>query len=80
MPRQPPMKKYTGDDEVSFSQWLLQFEASWEHLVSQTISAENVQYEDLNNDLIERFTVEDYKRKLETKLRNSKYAKGMNTS
>ena len=27
MLRIPPIKKFSGDDEVSFSQWLLQFEA-----------------------------------------------------
>ena len=26
MPRIPSIKKFRGDDEVSFSQWLLQFE------------------------------------------------------
>ena len=27
MLRIPPIKKFSGDDEVSFCQWLLQFEA-----------------------------------------------------
>ena len=27
MPRIPSIKKFSGDDKVSFSQWLLQFEA-----------------------------------------------------
>ena len=27
MPRTPSIKKFSGDDEAGFSQWLLQFEA-----------------------------------------------------
>ena len=100
MPRIPPIKKFTGDDEVSFSQWLLQFEAQLGALnvnpnqnrqmllcclegsafsfAAQRIGADDLPYDELKDDLIERFTGEDYKRKLETKLRNLKFTKGMN--
>ena len=100
MLRIPPIKKFSGDDEVSFSQWLLQFEAQLGALginadqnrqmllcclegsafsyAAQQIGTNNLAYNDLKNVLVERFTGEDYKRKLETKLRNLKFMKGTN--
>ena len=100
MPRIPSIKKLSGDDEVSFSLWLLQFEAQLGALginadqnkqmllcclegsafsyATQQIGTNNLAYNDLKNVLVERFTGEDYKRKLETKLRNLKFMKGTN--
>ena len=100
MPRIPSIKKFSGDDEVSFSQWLLQFEAQLGGLginpnqnrqillcclersafsyAAQQIGTNDLAYNDLKNVLVERFTGEDYKRKLETKLRNLKFTKGTN--
>ena len=100
MPRIPSIKKFSGDDEVSFSQWLLQFEAQLGALginadqnrqmllcclegrafsyTAQQIGTNNLAYNDLKNVLVERSTGEDYKRNLETKLRNLKFMKGTN--
>ena len=82
------MKKFSGDDEVSFCQRLLQFPAQLGALginrdqnrqmllccleesafsySAQQISTNNLSYDDLKNVLVECFTGEDYKRKLET--------------
>ena len=100
MPRISSIKKFSGDDKASFSQWLLQFEAqlgasginpdqnrqmllcclegSAFSYAAQQIGASDLAYNDLKNVLVERFTGEDYKRKLETKLRNLKFMKGAN--
>ena len=89
MSRIPSIKKFSGDDEVSFSQWLLQFEAQLGRLginpnqnrkillcclegsafsyAAQQIGTNDLAYNDLKNVLVERFTGEDFKRKLETK-------------
>ena len=45
---------------------------------AQQIGTNHLACNDLQNVLVERFTGEDYKRKLETKLRNLKFAKGTN--
>ena len=100
MPRIPSKKKFSGDDEVSFSQWPLEFEAQLGALginadqnrqmmlcclegsafsyAAQQIGTNNLAYNDLKNVLVERFTGEGYKRKLEIKLRNLKFMKGTN--
>ena len=95
------IKKFTGDNEVSFNKWILQFEAqsgalgvennkkrkvplccledSAFTLASQRINAENdITYHNLKAALAEVFAGEDYKRTLETKLRNLKFTKGTN--
>ena len=41
--------------------------------VAQQIGTNDLAYNDLKNVLVERFIGEDYKRKLETKLRNLKF-------
>ena len=88
MPRIPSIKKFSGDNEVSFSQWLLQFEVQLGALginrdqnrqmllcclegtgfsyAAQQIGTNDLSYNDLRNVLLKRFTVEVYKRKLET--------------
>ena len=100
MPRIPSLRKFSGDDEVSFSQWLLQFQVQLEALginpdqnrqmllcclegstfscSAQQIGTNNLSYDALKNVLVERFTGEDYKRKLKTKLRNLRFTKGTN--
>ena len=100
MPRIPSIKKFSGDDKVSFSQWLLQFEAQLGALdisldqnrqmllfciegsafscAAQQIGTNNLVYDALKNVLVGRYTGEDYKRKLETKLRNIGFTKGTN--
>ena len=95
------IKKFTGDNEVSFNTWILQFEAQSGALgvennkkrkvllccledcaftlASQRINAENdITYHNLKAALSEVFAGEDYKRTLETKLRNLKFTKGTN--
>ena len=84
------IKKFSGDDEVSFSQWVLQFEAELGALginpdqnrqmllcslegsafsyAAQRIGTNDLAYDDLKNVTVERFTAEDYIRKLETKI------------
>ena len=98
MPKIPSIKKFKGDNEVSFNKWILQFEAQGdalgvEHnikrqallccledsafiLASQRINAANdITYDNLKAALAEAFAGENYKRTLETKLRNLKFTK-----
>ena len=101
VPKTPSIKKFKGDNEVSFNKWILQFKAQSETLgvennrkrqvllccledsaftlASQRINvANNITYDNLKAALAEAFCGEDYKRTLETKLRNLKFTKCTN--
>ena len=47
---------------------------------AQQIRTNDLAYNDLKNIIVERFTGEDYKRKLEKKLRNLRFMKGTNNN
>ena len=101
MPKIPSIKKFKGDNEISFQKWILQFNAQIAALgvgndkrrqvllcclddsafsaASEAIGADaNVTYDNLVDVLKTAFSGEDYKRNVESKLRNLKFSKGTN--
>ena len=101
MPKIPSVRKFKGDNEISFQKWILQFNAQIAALgvaadkknevllcclddcaftaASAEIAADaNITFDNLVNALKTTFSGEDYKRNVESKLRNLKFSKGTN--